>query len=202
MNDFMAAEFILELQQLDKQFFLVLHSFNSEFLDRIMTVVTHRFTWIPFYLLVFIYLIRKLSRWKLYRILLMVVTMIIFSDQVSVMIKNYIQRPRPCYDQQIGHLVRPITGCGGKYGFFSSHASNTFALAIFFILLARTEKWPRYWTGVFLIYALLVSYSRIYVGVHYPVDILAGALFGTVLAFSMHLIYKKVTKSNLSRIAI
>ena len=105
--------------------------------------------------------------------------MILISDQSANIFKDSLQRLRPCYDELIKDSVRLVKeGCGGKYGFFSAHASNSFSLAVFFGLLFKNfSKYPIYFT---LIFASLISYSRIYLGVHYPLDIIFGALFGVI----------------------
>ena len=103
--------------------------------------------------------------------------MILISDQSANIFKDSFQRLRPCYDELVKDSVRLVKdGCGGKYGFFSAHASNSFSLAVFFGLLFKDfSKYPIYFT---LIFASLISYSRVYLGVHYPLDILFGSLFG------------------------
>ncbi|NJO68350.1 MAG: phosphatase PAP2 family protein [Bacteroidetes bacterium] len=103
--------------------------------------------------------------------------MVIATDQVSVFIKDTVQRLRPCHDMAIQSLVHTVHGCGGKFGFVSSHAANSFGVAMFF-----TMFFSHRWVGVMLmIWALIVSYSRIYLGVHYPGDVLGGALLGMII---------------------
>lgn len=93
-------------------------------------------------------------------------------------------RLRPCHNPEIADLVHTINGaCGGKYGFVSSHASNTFALAIFIgFIFKKHVAWMLYFM---LCWAAIVTYSRIYVGVHYPGDVLGGALLGSIIGFLM-----------------
>lgn len=107
---------------------------------------------------------------------------IILSDQISVnFFKEIFLRLRPCHNPEISNLVHTVDGCGGQYGFVSSHASNTFALAVFLGLIFK--KHLSYLLHIMLVWAAIVSYSRIYVGVHYPADILCGALLGVLIAY-------------------
>ncbi|MBL6604006.1 MAG: phosphatase PAP2 family protein [Flavobacteriaceae bacterium] len=140
-------------------------------------------------LIAYIYSIKNYKRTKILLLLIITVTMLItISDQTSNLFKDTIQRLRPCYNEQITDSLRLVKeSCGGRYGFFSAHASNSFSLAIFFGLLLRSSN--RFLILMFTIYALLISYSRIYLGVHYPIDILAGAIFGSIYALVLYKIY-------------
>ena len=114
-------------------------------------------------------------------------------DRISVMaFKDVFQRFRPCHNPDIANLVHLVDGCGGKFGFVSSHAANSFALALFTGLLLR--KHYKYILPIMLFWAALVSYSRIYVGVHYPGDILGGAILGTVIGIFVYWLMKIVNK--------
>ena len=98
------------------------------------------------------------------------------------MFKNFFERFRPCHDNQISSYVRLVKqNCGGLYSFFSAHASNSFALATFFFFVYN--KIIQRKIILFFILALLVSYSRVYIGVHYPLDIISGSFFGFISGF-------------------
>jgi undecaprenyl-diphosphatase len=150
---------------------------------------TNTITWIPFYIILIFSIFKKYSWQVSLFILLLIALLISASDQGSVhLFKDVFERLRPCHNQEIVGLVHQVNGkCGGQYGFISSHASNTFAVAIFISLLFR-KKWV--WYGI-ISWATFISYTRIYLGVHYPGDILAGALWGSLLAFFFYQIYKK-----------
>ena len=115
--------------------------------------------------------------------------LILIGDRASVeMFKEVFERLRPCHNPTIKYLVHTVDGCGGKFGFVSSHATNSFSLAVFSILLLKNKfKWI---TGSMLFWAALVSYSRIYVGVHFPADILGGAILGSGVGIFVFLVLK------------
>lgn len=165
------------LTNLDSQLFLFLNGLHSEFWDSIMWWVSGKEEWIPLYMVLLGWLIFRF-KWRILYLIPFIVLLIVLSDQISVLIKNTVQRFRPTHDPEIGNLVNTLNNYrGGKYGFVSSHAANSFALAIFTSLILKNR-----WFTVFIFFwAALVSYSRIYLGVHYPGDILFGALLGIAL---------------------
>lgn len=171
----------------DTNLFLFLNGLHSPFWDRVMWVITGKLTWLPLYLFMLGWLIRNF-RWKVLVLILFVTALITLSDQSSVhLFKEVFQRLRPCHNPQISNLVHIVNGkCGGQYGFVSSHAANTFAIALFSLLLLKN----RYYTIFIIFWASLVSYSRVYLGVHYPGDILGGALVGSILGILVHWSYK------------
>jgi undecaprenyl-diphosphatase len=164
------------LDKIDKELFLYFNSFHTETSDQIWIWITNIPTWIPLYCLLVFFIIKvfKQNSWFVLAAILLV---ILASDQfTSSFMKPFFGRLRPCYDQEIGKLVHVADKCGGQYGFASGHAANSFGIAVFIFLLFK-----RYWHGTALIFlwAAVVAFSRIMVGVHYPGDILIGGLVGS-----------------------
>lgn len=169
------------LNEIDQKLFIYLNGLNSPYLDPVFWFITNHYTWIPFYLILVALIIRNFKKDSIV-ILIAIGILIPLTDKfTSGLLKPLFGRPRPCYDAQIAEVVHLIDGwCGGRFGFVSGHAANTFALATYFFLLFRNIS--RYFWLMFL-WAALVAYSRIYVGVHYPGDILAGAIIGSAFGF-------------------
>ncbi len=141
-------------------------------------MITRKETWAPFYLIMIFYIIKNYRNKSILILLFMALT-ILASDQISVLIKETVQRLRPVHEPTIEHLVHNVFRKGGLHGFVSSHAANTFAI---FIFTSRIFKNRSYFL-LLLFWAVVVSYSRIYIGVHYPLDIIGGALLGWLLGW-------------------
>jgi len=177
------------LNQLDTQLFLIINGWHLPFLDPIMVLFSGKFTWIPLYIFL-ISLIIKYYKWQSVLILLFVAILITLSDQVSVKLFKYIfERPRPCHVEALELFIHLPTGnCGGAYGFVSSHATNSFALAGFlFLLLHKRFGWIG---NVLFSYAAVVSYSRVYLGVHYPGDVIVGGIVGLAVSGVVWILYE------------
>ncbi len=169
-------EWLNYILEIDKELFLSLNSLHNPFWDTIMLMVTRKETWIPFFLIILFFIIKN-YRSKALPIIILLVLTILASDQFSVIMKDSIQRLRPVHDPVIGPLVHNVLRKGSLYGFVSSHAANGFAI---FAFTSRLFKNRGYYFLI-LFWALLFSYSRIYSGVHYPLDILGGAVLGWLI---------------------
>jgi undecaprenyl-diphosphatase len=181
--------------RLDQQLFLFLNSHNSPFWDQVMYVISGSVIWIPLYLAILIAFWIKFKR-KLLILILMIGLAVTLSDQGSVLIKNSVQRLRPCHEPALEGQVHIVKGhCGGKYGFVSSHASNAFMVALFSLLLLR----KRWFTYSIIVWALVVTYSRIYLGVHYPGDCICGSLLGAMAGWAAYELYKLIDRKWLIR---
>lgn len=172
-----------QLLALDRSLFVTINSLHSPFSDALMTCASGKLTWIPFYLFLLV-LAWYYKGWKgLLWLLVGAGLCVLLADRLSVLaFKDVFHRLRPCHDPLLeGQVWLPNGHCGGLYGFISSHAANVFALAIFILSYLR-----RHWlTGVLLVWATFVSISRIFMGVHFPGDILAGALLGTLIGWGV-----------------
>ncbi len=180
------------LKNLDTDLFLALNGAHNSVFDFLMFWVSNKLIWIPLYLY-FLYLLIKNYKWKTIGIFISVIVLIALADQLSVhLFKNVFQRLRPCHESQLEGLVHLVNGkCGGQFGFISSHATNTFALSVF--LIQFLGKKYKYFTISILIWASLIAYSRIYLGVHYPGDVIVGAAFGSLLGIIIFYFYKKLS---------
>ena len=175
---------IEQLLLYDTDLFLFLNNLGSSTYDGLWLVITNKLTFIPLYAIL-LYLIYRHLGWKTLLLLIVVIAaMITFTDQVTNVFKDGFQRPRPCRAYGVKNLMRFIAPRCGKYGFFSGHSSNSMAVAVFAGLLLR----PYYKKLIFLLlfWSAVVAYSRIYVGVHYPIDIICGMLFGALAGFSFY----------------
>ncbi len=161
----------------DREVLLKINGCHSAVGDVFFSFITNRLVWIPAYFALAYYLFRQHRPYFL-KIVFIGLLMITFTDQVtSSLIKPWVQRLRPCHDPAVAALLHLVDGkCGGTYGFVSSHAANTFALATFISSLF-SFRW--FWLTIAIVsWAVMVSLSRVYLGVHYPGDILGGALVG------------------------
>jgi undecaprenyl-diphosphatase len=175
------------LRALDQQAFLLLNGSHAPWLDTVMVYASMTLTWIPLYLALLFYIIKydKDAAWV---VLIGVAVTIVLSDQItSTLLKPLFSRLRPSWNPALTSLIHIVDGYrGGKFGFPSSHSANTFGTVIFLILVSR-KRWM-FWL---LLWPALVSYSRIYLGVHYPADVLAGAIVGGMCAWLSSAMYQK-----------
>jgi undecaprenyl-diphosphatase len=184
------------LENLDQRIFLFLNSFHCSLMDHAMWYISGRPIWIPLYAIIIYFIIRKRKR-NFWLTLIAVALMIFLSDQIADVIKDTVHRLRPSHNPTISNLVHVVIDPkgheyrGGSYGFVSSHASNCFAVFAF-VSMFFAKRWV---TIAMCFWALLVVYSRIYLGVHYPGDILGGAIIGLAIGsaiFSLeNLVFKK-----------
>jgi undecaprenyl-diphosphatase len=180
------------LNRIDTDLFLFINSLHSPFWDKVMLFMSGKAEWIPLYLVLAAWVIYRF-RWKSLLVFATVALLIIASDQVSNICKDLFHRLRPCHNPGINNLIHMADDyCGKQYGFVSNHAANTFALASFTSLLFR----KKYYSFFIYFWAALVSYSRVYLGVHYPGDILGGVLLGTGLGILFCWLYSIISSSQ------
>ena len=173
------------IEHLDQQLLLFLNSLNSQFFDQVMHAISGKLIWVPLYLAILVYLGVKYRR-KFLIILIFIILAATFADQASVLIKNLIHRLRPCHEPGVMESVHLFNGeCGGLYSFVSSHATNSFNVALLSLMFIK-RKW---YSISIVIWALVVGYSRIYLGVHYPGDVLCGSLLGAFIGWGMYQLY-------------
>lgn len=174
-------EFILWLSDIDARLLLIVNGAHSPFFDSVMWCISGRWIWVPFYAVLAYLLFRRMS-WKRASICLVTIGLIILAaDQTcATLIRPEIGRLRPAnLNNPLSSFVHVVDGYrGGRYGFPSCHAANTFALAVFMSLVIR-HKW---FTVMMFSWAFVVSYSRMYLGVHYFGDLFCGATIGSLFA--------------------
>jgi undecaprenyl-diphosphatase len=170
---------------LDKSLFVLLNNLGSEPFDAIWLLITKQFNWIPFFLLLLVILYKKIRPKQLLIAMLVVTVMITFSDQVTNLIKNNVQRLRPCNDQELNGLIRVVKD-SDTFSYFSGHAANsTAAMMLVFLILRRYYKY----SYLIFLYPLIFAYSRIYLGLHFPLDIISGYIFGSLVGILFYRIY-------------
>lgn len=178
------------LKKIDADLLITLNNFHHPLLDPVMYWFSDKYIWFPLYAFFIGFLLYKFRLRGLHMILALALTVAACDQLTSSFMKPFFARLRPCHDPAIQDYLRMITGCGGKYGFASSHASNAFGFAVLVILLMKNKF---SWVWWLLPWAVLVSYSRVYLGVHYPGDIIAGGIAGSLLAFIFYFSYQKLT---------
>lgn len=172
----------MDIKQLDWDLLLLLNDWGNDSVDLFFNIITHKFTAIPLFAYLLFILYKKLKPKELLFALIAIAVMITISDQLAVLFKNtFVQRLRPFNEPGLVGLVSKVGKSGGTYGFYSGHASSAVALAAFmWMMLRRSHKK----LAVFVvIWAMLVSYSRVYLGVHYPGDVLMGAFMGSLIGY-------------------
>lgn len=181
------------LNKIDVKLLLEINSHHTPFLDWMMWHISGTFIWIPFYVFILIVLIKKLGKQSVLLILLIAV-LIVLSDQLaSGLIKPLAHCLRPSHEPALVQHIHLVNGYkGGLYGFVSSHAANVFALTFYLFFTVRKEL-PWLVTVLFP-WAIIVSFSRIYLGVHYPFDILGAICVGLLTALLVAEVYKRISK--------
>jgi len=171
-----------ELLQLDKDFFLYLNGLGTPQWDNFFQFISHKLSAIPLYIFLLILTYQKFGLKRTLVLLFSIALMITVTDQLSNFFKYGLGRLRPCHDPEIAPVMRLVKSyCGGQYGYFSAHAANAFAIAVFFGSILKSSI--RYIGVCLVIWAALVAYSRVYIGVHFPLDIITGAVLGSLFGW-------------------
>ncbi len=168
--------------EFDKGLMLSINGCTNALLDFLMPLISHKYTGIPIYvgiLALIIYQWRKSPKTIIIMVAAVLLTFALCDSLSVALFKQTVQRLRPAWDPEIGHLVRMLEYKGGQFGFVSSHASNLFGLATVTSLIVK----KRWYTIFIYLWAAAVGYSRVYVGKHFPLDVICGALFGMLVGY-------------------
>ena len=181
--------------QWDTELFLALNNAGMDWLDGPMILISKVWIWVPLYAAVLYLLFKKFPVQDALVFTAILIVGVILTDQGSVhFFKEVFKRPRPCQEEELMAQMRYLASGCGLYGFVSSHAANTFGFAILTGSIFKTI-YPR--LGIILmIWAIAVSYSRIYIGVHYPLDVLVGALYGILVGRLLFKLAQKRIQTN------
>ena len=174
---------IESLLEYDIELFLFLNNLGTPTWDSFWMFYTTKFNWIPLYALLLFFMYKKLNTKMFVLTIIVAILMVSFTDQVTNLFKHGLMRLRPCYNSDLDGLMRLVKShCGGKYSYFSGHASNSMAVAVFCGLMLKSRF--KYIIFILLFWSVLMAYSRIYIGVHYPLDVVCGMLFGAFSGFT------------------
>lgn len=162
----------------DKKTMIFLNNLGNSSFDPFWILVSEKWFWIPLYIIFLYFLFKNYNKKSLFYLLLFVVLGLTASDQIANIFKEGFHRLRPCHDPSLEGLIREVK-CGGPFGFYSAHASNAFFIATFLSILLKDKI--KYLPYSLFLWASVVAYSRVYLGMHFPGDVLFGALMGSLL---------------------
>ena len=185
-----------ELIAFDKQLLLQVNGSESLYLDRLIRILTNAVTWIPLYISLFYIVIRNNeTAAKILLVLAGAGLCVFFAGSLDdLIVKPTVARWRPTHDPEIGLLVDIVDGYrGGKYGFFSAHAANTFSIAVFFCWLVRSKLL----SIALVLWSFTNCYTRLYLGVHYPGDILVGLTWGFIVGTAVYFLIRHFTPGKI-----
>lgn len=184
------------LQGWDHQLFhFINYTCSNAFFDAVLPVLRNKYTWIPVYVFIISYLVVNYGKKSYYALLFLIVTAALCDNISSQLIKKNVERLRPCRNELIVEK-HTLVRCGSGYSFTSSHATNHFGISVFLLLLFRRFR-KRWLSPILLTWAALVSISQVYVGVHFPLDILCGSILGAMIAFICFRVYQRYFQGEL-----
>ncbi|MCB9033324.1 MAG: phosphatase PAP2 family protein [Chitinophagales bacterium] len=177
------------LQLLDKKLFTLINSScSNSFFDLIMPIIRNRYTWVPVYLFIFYSLIKQHKSKSIYFITYLALCFAITDFTNYYILKPFFHRLRPCHNEML-YVNLVLNHCGGKWSFPSSHAANHMAISAALIYMNISKN--IFIKALILDWALLVGFAQIYVGVHYPFDILVGFSYGLFIASILYLVFRR-----------
>ena len=177
------------INELDVELLIYLNGLGSTTWDGFWMFMTTTVYSVPFYLVALYFVYKTYGTRKTLYSLLFLAILITASDQLSNAFKYGFERLRPCHNEEVKDLIRLVkSSCGGYYSFFSAHASTSMAIVVYFALLIKSKV--KYFALFLIFWAVLIGYSRVYIGVHYPFDVLFGFTVGGTIGFTIFILFK------------
>ena len=168
------------INYLDKEITLFINSLSGDTLDIFMIFFSNKYVWIPLYLFIIYKLYLSNNKRYLVHVSVCIIAVLISDFITSSLMKPFFERLRPCHIKDLQGVIDIVSGCGGKFGFASSHASSTFSLAtIVFLISDKKVKYLFFWS-------LVIGYSRIYLGVHFFSDVIVGFIVGALTSYVLY----------------
>ena len=171
------------IHQIDTQLLVWIHKLHTGFGDALFPFLRQKINWLPLYVFLAVFMVLNFKKRGLWFILFFILTVGMADTISSKVVKYTVKRMRPCHIDEIRPQLEMLIPCGGPYSFTSSHATNHFAIAVFLIMTLGSRfpmiKWP------LLVWASLIGLAQVYVGVHYPFDIVGGAILGSVIGWGV-----------------
>jgi undecaprenyl-diphosphatase len=174
-----------KILSLDQHLFVFLNGLGSESYDGLWLILTKQTSWIPLFLFLLYLIFKKLGAKQALYLVLFVAVLIVLNDQTANVFKNGFQRLRPCNNPEINSFIR-IVQSRTSFSFFSGHAASSMGVTTFLYLIFKKD-FQYFW--LLFLWPLIFAYSRIYLGLHYPLDIICGYLFGAIMGFLMFKLY-------------
>ncbi len=176
----------------DENLFIFLNGLGSDKYDGLWLIITKQTSWIPLFIILLYLIFKKLGTKQTLYLLIFVAVLLVFTDQITNLFKNGFQRLRPCNNPEINSIIRVVQS-RKSFSFFSGHAANTMSVATFLYLIFK-KNFNYFW--LLFLWPLIFAYSRIYLGLHYPIDIIFGYMFGALMGFLMFNLYQIAQKRN------
>jgi len=181
-----------KILSLDQHLFVFLNGLGSESYDGLWLILTKQTSWIPLFLILLYIIFNKLGTKQTLYLLLFVAILVVLTDQTANVFKNGFQRLRPCNNPEINSFIR-IVQSRTSFSFFSGHAASSMGVTTFLYLIFKKD-FQYFW--LLFLWPLIFAYSRIYLGLHYPLDIISGYLCGAILGFLIFQLYQIAQKRN------